>query len=158
VRTLLLRAVGIACVAVGGASFFELAAVAVASVRSSSWPVATGEVLSSEVFVRRTGKQWHKPEIHYSYSVGGVSYVNTRVWFVAHGGTLEGTAQEVVAAFPRNASVSAHYNPSNPAQSALLPGLELEPVLGAALSILVSLAGVVLFRDARRVKVVRRAA
>jgi Protein of unknown function (DUF3592) len=152
------RLLGIACVTVGAFSFVEGAKVVLASFQSSTWPVATGQVLSSEVLAKNTGRRWHKPEVRYRYSVDGIAYMNTRVWFLSHGTTLEGTAEEVVAAYPANSAVAVFYNPANPSESALRPGLAVEPVLGCALTLLVALGGFVMLRDGGAVRVARSAA
>jgi Protein of unknown function (DUF3592) len=127
----------------------------VGSVQSRNWPSTVGVVLSSQVASRTSGRRWHKPEVHYHYTVQGNAYTGTQVWSVPHGATLEATAQEVVAAYPTNAEVAVFYNSVTPAVSALRPGLAWEPVIGCLLALVATLAGGLIARDASVRKVVQ---
>jgi hypothetical protein len=94
---------------------------------ASRWPTAPGTVLSSRAESRRiltqtggsqTTTVW-SPLVEYSYRVGERSYHGSRVAFgpeVAGGRDL---AEQTVQRYPEGATVSVHYDPSNPAHATL---------------------------------------
>ncbi len=94
---------------------------------ASRWPTVQGTVLSSRAESRRTLTQtgggqtttvW-SPLVEYSYRVGERSYHGSRVAFgpeVAGGRDL---AERTVQRYPAGATVSVHYDPSNPSHATL---------------------------------------
>jgi hypothetical protein len=94
---------------------------------ASRWPTVQGTVLSSRAESRRiltqtggsqTTTVW-SPLVEYSYRVGERSYHGSRVAFgpeVAGGRDL---AEQTVQRYPAGATVSVHYDPSNPSHATL---------------------------------------
>jgi hypothetical protein len=94
---------------------------------ASRWPTAPGTVLSSRAESRRilaqsggsqTTTVW-SPLVEYSYRVGERAYHGSRVAFgpeVAGGRDL---AEQTVQRYPEGATVSVHYDPSNPSHATL---------------------------------------
>jgi hypothetical protein len=90
--------------------------------QSESWPATTGLILDSHIQVRYGRGVTHTPAITYEYQVGGETLISKSILF---GDTLgdERHASRIVDRFPRGASVTVHYDPSNPASSVLEPGV-----------------------------------
>ena len=89
---------------------------------AQSWLSTTGIVLASTVQVRRSGKSRSEiPVVVYQYNVNGKSYQGQRIkagdQFLSI--RIAGQAQETVARYAPGTSVTVHYNPANPADSAL---------------------------------------
>lgn len=94
---------------------------------ASRWPTAPGTVLSSRAESRRTltqtgGSQtttvW-SPLVEYSYHVGERSYHGSRVAFGPEVAGARDLAEQTVQRYPAGATVSVHYDPSNPSHATL---------------------------------------
>ncbi len=93
---------------------------------ASRWPTAQGTVLSSRAESRRLLAQtggsrttvW-SPLVEYSYSVGERSYHGSRVAFGPEVAGTRDLAEQTVQRYPAGATVSVHYDPSNPSHATL---------------------------------------
>jgi len=94
---------------------------------ASRWPTAQGTVLSSRAESRRTLTQtgggqtmtvW-SPLIEYSYRVGEHDYHGSRVAFGPEVAGARDLAEQTVQRYPAGATVSVHYDPSNPTHATL---------------------------------------
>jgi uncharacterized protein DUF3592 len=97
----------------------------VGQVRAESYPTAAGTILSSRVHESSDseGGSSYSAKIRYAYDVGGRRYECDRYRYgVMWSGRRR--AQSVAASYPAGRSVSVHYNPANPADAVLRPGLE----------------------------------
>ena len=98
--------------------------------KSASWPEAVGKVLFTEV--RRvqsgthsasTGSLTYQPYIKYEYAVGGRRYDNANYSVAARPWTADpAPAAEILTRYPVGGDVPVFYDPSNPGDSALIPG------------------------------------
>lgn len=94
---------------------------------ASRWPAAQGTVLSSRAESRRMLTQtggsrtmtvW-SPLVEYSYRVGERDYHGSRVAFGPEVAGARDLAEQTVQRYPAGATVSVHYDPSNPSHATL---------------------------------------
>jgi hypothetical protein len=117
--------------------------------RSSSWPTVEGTVTASTI-VQRTGRRGRTtdiPSITYRYSVGGVEYLGTRLFFGSQypeswttGAKWTTDTKEYIGRYPPGASLRVHYDPDDAAKSVVEAGMKSAIVLPVVVSI-VSIAG-----------------
>jgi len=97
------------------------------------WPTVQGTVLSSRAESRRelahpgggtTVTVW-SPLVEYSYKVGTRSYHGSRVAFGPEVAGDRDLAEQTVQRYPAGATVSVHYDPSNPAHATLEAAMAL---------------------------------
>ena len=102
--------------------------------QSQSWNVTTGIVLSSRWLTQHAtgdgynqtyeGKGYtHTPEITYSYKVKGRKFTSGRYQFGDTGRRSVNEIKSVVARNPVGRTVRVTYNPRDPSQSVLEPGV-----------------------------------
>jgi hypothetical protein len=94
--------------------------------QSRSWPSAQGRITKSDLVVKekrvgKLGKSSRKRKmryasIEYRYQVDGIKYKSNRVTF-----GMSESADELVAEYPYNSSVSVYYDPTDPSSAVLLP-------------------------------------
>ncbi|QDU77337.1 hypothetical protein Pan97_44040 [Bremerella volcania] len=95
---------------------------------SDVWPTVMGTVTVSQV--ESSGPKDDRsyyPEVKYQYDVEGKSYTSDRINFDL-AGTRSSIRQEmtdVVDQYPAGADVKVFYDPSDPSQSCLEPGVKL---------------------------------
>ncbi len=90
------------------------------------WPTAGGEVLVSQVEVRkhydrkrRTTSYTYCPIIRYAYEAGGVRRESSSVRFGQSETGGKGWAERLVAKYPAGSSLVARYDPADPTTSVL---------------------------------------
>lgn len=101
---------------------YALAVFAMAR-KSSDWPVASGEVLSSKVI--SSGKSG-KPEVKYTYTVNGRKYNGSQIFIglgPMGGGIGISSPHEYVYKYPKGKQIKVYYDPKDPKQSVLEPGV-----------------------------------
>lgn len=108
------------------------------ALESRKWPVAPGVVTSALVKEDRTneGVTWW-PEVWYRFTVDGEEHAGNRGFF--GGSTGQAFASRLVKKYPIGTPVQVHYNPENPKESVLEPGVKW-PLVATMLVILVFLA------------------
>lgn len=90
---------------------------------SLSWPVVSGNIISSEVRSERAGRSLtYRPVVRYRFRVDGREYSNTRVFFGNNASAREAEAQERAARYPAGRVVEVRYQPGRPEESVLEPG------------------------------------
>ncbi len=107
---------------VGGILLFLSGADVATSIKSKSWPITEGVVSDTT----RTGERAILPLVTYSYQVAGVTYTESTDLAIPGFGSRRyrgQTASKVLAEYPPGKTVSVHYDPDNPAISAIRPGL-----------------------------------
>ncbi len=104
---------------------------------SRAWPSVSGEVVSSEVRTQRSGrsgrsrgrsrtsrsKTTHRAEIRYEYTVEGQHYTADRVLFGGHSSGSSSYANEVMDRYPKGKQIVVYYDPTQPDQAVLEPGV-----------------------------------
>jgi len=89
------------------------------------WPATTGKVISCDVkrVPSSKGPSKFQPVISYSYQINSVEYVSDRYSSTIARGSSQ-WANEVISKHPANSSIQVFYNPKNPKNSVLDPGLQ----------------------------------
>jgi hypothetical protein len=89
---------------------------------AKSWPVTEGQVTSSDL---QTCPLCDGPKysirVSYEYLAVGQAHVGRRVLFGSHSFDAESEAKALAMKYPSGATVSVHYNASDPSESVLEP-------------------------------------
>ena len=94
-------------------------------IRSEKFPTTPGEVLRSEVTTSRSRKGTsYKAVIRYRYVVEDHPYESTRLRFGQISSSDRQGAYALVAQYQPGSRVTVHFNPDNPSEALLQPGLE----------------------------------
>ncbi len=111
---------------IGVAAFYFLGGTIQKAYTSSSWPTVQGEVVHSELAQHRDsdGDQMYSTDITYNYAVDGQQYSGSQVTLMDGSTSLRGTVQDTVKRYPSGATVTVYYEPEDPANGVLEPGLK----------------------------------
>lgn len=95
-------------------------------IASRAWPTTTGVVTASEVrYVRAArGHTTASADIEFRYEVSGVQRLRRRPSLNVSNTNDFALARSVVEAHPAGSAVTVYYNPANPDEAVLLPGLQ----------------------------------
>ena len=117
---------------------------------TAKWPSVTGRIVTSEVDrgMSRTGRTWRYGDIaniRYAYTVNGQRYEceQLRMFPMLH--SSDGTPSELVARYPAGTSVTVYYDPANPGDALLTPGVaaDARKLKGGPLGFLAPVIGVI---------------
>jgi hypothetical protein len=102
---------------------------------SLSWPTTEGRVVFSEVdhSTDSEGGDSYSADIVYRYEVDDQEYENDRVRFGENSSSNRGPAEDLVERYPVGRNVDVHYEPDDPDNSVLEPGVTLGSYLGLCL-------------------------
>ena len=91
--------------------------------RSRGWATVGGRVVTSTVneFTGKSGTTW-RPMIVYSYSVGSLRFMSSRIAFHSLASGDRGDAARLAARYPAGSTVRVFYDPQDPEQAVLVPG------------------------------------
>jgi len=110
---------------------------------AEKWPTTDGIIFHSTVdSYREHDSTMHKPLVQYKYTVNGVNYSSNRVRFGVISTSDGGYANEVVNRYPVGKTVKVYYNPDNPSEALLEPGItwiEYLPILFGLIFILIGI-------------------
>lgn len=111
---------GIIVVCIGSNTFSGVAQ----SLRSDRWPRAAAHVTASVLHRDATdvAPRW-SPAVEFRYSVGNTVYTSRRIRFLMAPLYQRERAAEIVDAYSVGRAVTIAYNPANPGDSVLEPGL-----------------------------------
>lgn len=96
------------------------------------WPVVPGRIESIDIsrFVSHSSDEgrtretvMYRPQVVYAYEVAGIAYKGESISGANVSSSSEAYARKSAAKFSEGTAVEVHYNPENPAQSAVGPGL-----------------------------------
>lgn len=111
-------------VLVGSIGMFSTARETLAIQGSESWPSVQGQVIDSMVQTRSSRKgTTYAPQITYTYAVNGTPYSGTRQQARNPVMSSQQEAQSYLQAYPVNAKIQVFYQPADPQNSVLKPGL-----------------------------------
>jgi hypothetical protein len=114
---------------------------------SKTWPCVMGTVESTEIVVfhqstpGKRGESGYKPKITYNYLANGKPYKSSRLKFLAPNYPCREMAQKIIDKYPVNAKIPVYHNPSNPADSLILPGVTLGSLMLIPIGIILVVAG-----------------
>jgi hypothetical protein len=99
---------------------------AVRQARADSYPSVVGEITRSEITTHRDseGDTTYGADIEFTYRVDGASYTSDRYRYGEMSSSDRSMASGVVNAHPVGANVAVYYNPGDPADAILRPGIE----------------------------------
>lgn len=92
---------------------------------STSWPKATGRIISSSVEYSRDsdGHDSYKPEVTYTYAVNNRFYKSHAIKFGENSYDNKPVANEIANRYAVGKKVVVYYDPQNPENSILEPGV-----------------------------------
>ncbi|MGE5223389.1 MAG: DUF3592 domain-containing protein [Omnitrophica WOR_2 bacterium] len=94
---------------------------------SQSWPSIPARITFSEIEEDRSigldALILYRPDIHYTYEVGGQIYTSRQLSVIDVSTPDKTTARDTVGNYPVGKPAYAYYNPKNPTQAVLVPGL-----------------------------------
>ncbi len=67
--------------------------------------------------------RWYQPDVTYDYQVNGIAYRSSQVRYLMPPFYHQEGAHDIQGSFPQGAQVGVAYNPRNPTQSVLQPGI-----------------------------------
>ncbi len=91
------------------------------------WPTTQGTVVKAEavkVGSDEEGNDEYEARIRYRYEVNGQTYEGHAITLGAHVTGDRRSAERIVAVYPEGVLVRVYYNPRNPAEAALKPGVQ----------------------------------
>jgi hypothetical protein len=95
-----------------------------AKTAAETWLTASGVILSSnlDLKIRRSSKghtvHTYQPQVSYEYTVMGQSYTGDHISF-GSGCYNSIKTDKIIAAYPKDAQVTVHYDPADPSKSVL---------------------------------------
>jgi hypothetical protein len=104
--------------------------------RTMNYPRVEGVVTASEP-TKTEGSRTYNWKLEYTYAINGKSYTGTRYAYSEPDWYYPEDIDRLTAAFPVGAKVPAAYNPEDPTDAALRPGLAGRLFESAALALLV---------------------
>jgi hypothetical protein len=92
---------------------------------SASWPTAEGVISSSEVShsTDAEGGDSYSPEVDYQYTVDGLPFSDSTIKFGENSYDRRRTAEEIAATYPVGRPVTVYYDPEEPDNAVLEPGV-----------------------------------
>lgn len=91
---------------------------------SLTWPTVPAQVTSSALTTGQSnGGQWWRPEVTYTYRLDGRGFSSSGLRFMMPLYYHEEDARQIQEEYSAGAQVRAAYNPRNPTQSVLEPGI-----------------------------------
>jgi Protein of unknown function (DUF3592) len=132
----------------GGAVLFFGGRGMIRAHESLSWPTVLGVIRHSSVEVQSSsgshGGTTYHADILYEYNVAGVPHSGNRVAYGDYGSSSPSHAQAIVNRYVVNRQVTVHYMPSDPDESLLEPGIQLQAVVIPAFGLIFFVSGVVM--------------
>lgn len=132
---------GIAAIISGIAQWERLAA-------ARRWASVDGEVHTARVIEQEDPNPDHrgmvyKPDIRYSYVVGGVEHAGSRRQLIVVAPLSRAYAQGVVQRYPPGHRVTVYYDPDNPRDAVLeIPDSSIVPALYIVVGVAISIIGI----------------
>jgi hypothetical protein len=96
------------------------------------WPATTGQVLDVGLRYHRARRGGYLPEVRYRYAVGGQELVGSRLRFGGRTLLSERAAKAALRGAQPGAEVAVHYNPQDPREAVLQPGVSIGDVVWLA--------------------------
>lgn len=137
----------------GGLLLVQHAPAVVEGWASRSWPGAAAVIQRSAAVHKYSPSGWsrsgigtHVVSVGYAFEVGGRAYAGSRRSLDDEGKVLsEAHATKAAARLPVGATVTAHYDPRDPARSLLERGVPVGGVLGSLFGLVLICAGITPF-------------
>lgn len=121
---------------------------------STQWPAAQGQIESSTVDVERERDRDSDGDVHYktkyiprtvySYQVGGTDYIGEQVSFGRTSSSSPNWAYRLRDLYPAGTEVSVYYDPADPQEAVLQPGVKWTTYLVLGIGAVFALTGVMI--------------
>jgi uncharacterized protein DUF3592 len=93
-------------------------------VESLTWPTVPVRVISSGLNTGESNAgRWWQPEVTYSYELNGRTYSSSNFRYMMPPIYQEDSARQLQSEYPEGSQPRAAYNPRNPSESVLQPGI-----------------------------------
>jgi len=129
---------------------------------STNWPEAEGKIISSSVeshTSEKTGSSrdrsrsrggtttttTYKAEVFYEYTVDGKTYNGNRVAYGNVSTSSPSRARRIVDRYPEGKEISVYYQPDDPEECLLEPGMKLQTLFLPGFGLIFLCAGVAMF-------------
>jgi hypothetical protein len=116
--------------------------------KSLSFEKTDARIISSEVIMGTDsdGNIDYFPSVSYEYMAGGKQYTSTSISMFEEGDRTKQWAESVAGRYPVGKEVTAYYDPVNPQEAVLQPGIDAGIVTFMyAVSLIVIAAGILVF-------------
>jgi len=90
------------------------------ALKSKAWPLTTAKVLTSSF--DRNGMMY-VPKIIYRYKISGQDFTDDTYTYMGDYATSKSAIQKTIKRFPEGSDISVHFDPSDPQQSVIVPGV-----------------------------------
>ncbi len=91
---------------------------------SKDWPFVEGKIVSSAVYKSYSNKKYmYEAKISFTYYLNNTPHTGNKVSFNDYKASYSSRAEDVVSRYPQGSVVRVYYNPQNPNESVLEPGL-----------------------------------
>jgi hypothetical protein len=92
---------------------------------SASWPTSPGMITRSEVThsTDADGADSYQPKVTYEYLANNVEYESYTIKFGENSYSSRGRAEDIAATYPVGRQVTVYYDPGDPGNSVLEPGV-----------------------------------
>jgi hypothetical protein len=117
--------IGILVIIVGACTFYFGMNQLETAKASENWPMTKGEISSSEIDkTRKDNRDRYSADITYRYTVDGTNYTGRRLSFGEMISDNYEDAAAIVEKFPKGKDVEVYYDPQNPRDCVLEPGMK----------------------------------
>ncbi len=120
--------------------------------QSIAWPTTQGVIVNSEVVRERNRNSsssgssvTYTADVMFEFQLDGQTYSSNNVSFGQYSSSSASDARKIVRAYPANSRVTVYYNPDNPDESVLEPGVSAGSYMILGMGILFSAIGVLGF-------------
>lgn len=116
---------------------------------SANWHTIEGVVLNSEVVKEKSGSGsessvLYRADVCYTYEILNEKFVSSKISFMPKFSTTSSSsAYKKTINYPSGSKVCVYYNPTNPEEAVLEPGVKTEHILLLAITGIAFVAGII---------------
>jgi len=157
--------IGWAFIVMGVGAFLLLTNSLIKAAASSHWPSVLGQLQSSEIKrvtvttrrgANRSSIGGDRTNFLYSYEVGGQSYSSKRVTFSDYVVKTKNALDALVRKSEKQDLINVYYNPENPKESVLIPGISIYNILPfISFSLFICVGVVTVFFNEEALKIIQ---
>jgi len=123
------------------------------AIASASWPVTDAQVIASSVEYISPGGDGtggrnpsYRAHVQYSFAVGGLSYSGNTLIYGHADFRDQGNAYAAIAPYRPELTVPVYYNPENPEENVLEPGVHTKTLVMPLFGLLCLIVGILIFK------------
>jgi hypothetical protein len=123
-------------IVLGTVFFLVFGSVVLTSIRTRSWVPAEAVVTNSSVRKEQVDeKTTYHPAVGYSYTFGGSKRFGDTIRLVRLSEKHSGYAEEVISRYPVGGRITVYVDPTSPAKTVIVRGIEWHAVIAVAFGI-----------------------